>query len=95
MYRHLARASCVGLGKGLGVRPVPLILGNSVRALHNKKDVRSTLNYVIALGVLTVGLSYAAVPLYRIFCQVSTPYSRMLSKARHLIGGKRTTFRYD
>ncbi|KAI5644199.1 cytochrome c oxidase assembly protein ctaG/Cox11 domain-containing protein [Phthorimaea operculella] len=27
------------------------------------------MNYMIALGVMTVGLSYAAVPLYRIFCQ--------------------------
>lgn len=42
------------------------------RSLHDqKKNVRSTLNYMVALGVMTVGLSYAAVPLYRIFCQVS------------------------
>uniref|UniRef100_U5EF77 Cytochrome c oxidase assembly protein COX11, mitochondrial n=1 Tax=Corethrella appendiculata TaxID=1370023 RepID=U5EF77_9DIPT len=31
--------------------------------------IKSTLNYVIAAGVLAVGLSYAAVPLYRMFCQ--------------------------
>lgn len=30
---------------------------------------RSTLYYLAAAGVLTVGLSYAAVPLYRMFCQ--------------------------
>ncbi|XP_071513784.1 cytochrome c oxidase assembly protein ctaG [Panulirus ornatus] len=30
---------------------------------------RSTLYYVAAVGVLALGLSYAAVPLYRIFCQ--------------------------
>nr|CAG4652268.1 EOG090X0GO2 [Triops cancriformis] len=30
---------------------------------------KSTFYYVIALGVLTVGFTYAAVPLYRIFCQ--------------------------
>ncbi|XP_015587544.1 cytochrome c oxidase assembly protein COX11, mitochondrial [Cephus cinctus] len=36
--------------------------------LH-KKRLWSTVNYVVAAGVLTVGLSYAAVPLYRIFCQ--------------------------
>lgn len=41
----------------------------------NQKDnprhqkVKSTLYYVSAAGVLTVGLSYAAVPLYRMFCQ--------------------------
>lgn len=29
---------------------------------------RSTLYYVAGIGVLTVGLSYAAVPLYRMFC---------------------------
>ncbi|XP_041987872.1 cytochrome c oxidase assembly protein COX11, mitochondrial [Aricia agestis] len=40
-----------------------------VRSAHEQKKIGSTLNYVVALGVLTVGLSYAAVPLYRIFCQ--------------------------
>lgn len=34
---------------------------------HNKK-LKSTLYYAAGLGVLTVGLSYAAVPLYRMFC---------------------------
>lgn len=41
-----------------------------VRAAHEQKKIRSTMNYMIAIGVMTVGLSYAAVPLYRIFCQV-------------------------
>lgn len=36
-----------------------------------KKNIRSTVYYLSALGVLTVGLSYAAVPLYKMFCQVS------------------------
>lgn len=31
---------------------------------------KSTLYYLSAIGVFAVGLSYAAVPLYRIFCQV-------------------------
>ncbi|KAF5280576.1 hypothetical protein FQR65_LT00327 [Abscondita terminalis] len=31
--------------------------------------IKSTLYYITAAGVLVVGLSYAAVPLYRIFCQ--------------------------
>jgi hypothetical protein len=31
---------------------------------------RSTVYYVVALGVLVGGMSYAAVPLYRLFCQV-------------------------
>lgn len=31
--------------------------------------IKSTLYYVTAAGVLAVGLSYAAVPLYRMFCQ--------------------------
>ncbi|XP_012286104.1 cytochrome c oxidase assembly protein COX11, mitochondrial [Orussus abietinus] len=34
-----------------------------------KRRIRTTLNYTIAIGVATVGLSYAAVPLYRMFCQ--------------------------
>ncbi|XP_047534765.1 cytochrome c oxidase assembly protein COX11, mitochondrial [Vanessa atalanta] len=40
-----------------------------LRGTHEQKKIGSTLNYMIALGVMTVGLSYAAVPLYRIFCQ--------------------------
>jgi len=49
------------------------------KRLHNtssknaqKKRIRSTVYYLSSLGVLTVGLSYAAVPLYKMFCQVST-----------------------
>lgn len=39
-------------------------------ALADKqKKLRSTVYYVVATAVLTVGLSYAAVPLYRMFCQ--------------------------
>lgn len=50
--------------------PIPLQQNVLFRGLHDqKKNIRSTLNYVVAVGVLTVGLSYAAVPLYRIFCQ--------------------------
>lgn len=37
-----------------------------------KKNIRSTVYYLSSLGVLTVGLSYAAVPLYKMFCQVCT-----------------------
>lgn len=36
---------------------------------------RSTLYYATAAGVLFVGLTYAAVPLYRMFCQVSNVYN--------------------
>lgn len=37
-------------------------------ALH-KQRARSITLYVSGIGVLVVGLSYAAVPLYRVFCQ--------------------------
>lgn len=37
---------------------------------EKRKKIKSTLNYVTAVGVLALGLTYAAVPLYRIFCQV-------------------------
>lgn len=45
--------------------------GNSQQNLSagRKLKLRSTLYYVTAAGVLAVGLSYAAVPLYRMFCQ--------------------------
>lgn len=36
---------------------------------QQRHRLRSTLYYVTAMGVLVGGLSYAAVPLYRIFCQ--------------------------
>lgn len=46
-----------------------------VRCVHtggrNPRRITSTLYYLAAVGVLVVGGSYAAVPLYRIFCQVS------------------------
>lgn len=37
---------------------------------YNPKDKRSTMYYLAAAGVFACGMSYAAVPLYRIFCQV-------------------------
>lgn len=39
------------------------------------KSTQSILYYSMSLVVLCVGLSYAAVPLYRIFCQVNFFYS--------------------
>jgi hypothetical protein len=44
-------------------------IGESAWAERQKK-LRSTVYYVVAAAVLTAGLSYAAVPLYRMFCQV-------------------------
>jgi len=35
----------------------------------NKKRIRSSLYYITAAGIFTAGMSYAAVPLYRMFCQ--------------------------
>lgn len=32
---------------------------------------RTTLKYIVAIAIFVVGLSYAAVPLYRVFCQAS------------------------
>jgi hypothetical protein len=37
---------------------------------ERQKKLRSTVHYVVAAAILTVGMSYAAVPLYRMFCQV-------------------------
>lgn len=51
----------------------PNKLLTQARHLHqspkDKIKLRSTLYYITAAGVLAVGLSYAAVPLYRLFCQ--------------------------
>lgn len=35
----------------------------------SRKRMRSTVYYMTAAGIVTVGMSYAAVPLYRMFCQ--------------------------
>lgn len=35
-----------------------------------EKKLRSTAFYWTGLGILVVGMSYSAVPLYRMFCQV-------------------------
>ncbi|XP_035893215.1 cytochrome c oxidase assembly protein COX11, mitochondrial [Anopheles stephensi] len=48
--------------------PVRWLNGKGVDSERNFR-IRSTVYYVAAAGVLTVGLSYAAVPLYRMFCQ--------------------------
>ena len=51
-----------------------------------REGTKSTLYYIAALGVATLGLSYAAVPLYRIFCQVrSFVILRSLANLRMLI----------
>lgn len=82
MFRVLGCVKCVELltrnncksylfNSNLATRP----LETNVRFFSRqsgspKSKLKSTVYYVAALGVLTVGLSYAAVPLYRIFCQV-------------------------
>ncbi len=38
---------------------------------HWRKSNKQTLTYIIAVAIAVVGLSYAAVPLYRIYCQVN------------------------
>lgn len=43
---------------------------SSPRDVPGSQRNKSTVYYVIALGVLVGGFSYAAVPLYRLFCQV-------------------------
>lgn len=43
-------------------------IGNEAPKNSQNFNIRSTLYYAAGLTVLTVGLSYAAVPLYRMFC---------------------------
>ncbi|XP_058835373.1 cytochrome c oxidase assembly protein COX11, mitochondrial [Topomyia yanbarensis] len=45
-------------------------IGNQNRSeAIRRHKIRTTIYYVAAAGVMTVGMSYAAVPLYRMFCQ--------------------------
>ena len=43
----------------------------STKSSRWKSANRNTVTYTIALAVAVCGLSYAAVPLYRLFCQAS------------------------
>lgn len=43
---------------------------NGTDEAARRLKLRSTLYYVTAAGVMFVGMTYAAVPLYRMFCQV-------------------------
>jgi len=47
----------------------PFYFQQTTNGGKSNKGTNSTLYYMAAVGVLAVGLSYAAVPLYRIFCQ--------------------------
>lgn len=44
---------------------------------------RSIAYYSISAVVICVGLTYAAVPLYRLFCQVSLDKSKLRNERRH------------
>jgi cytochrome c oxidase assembly protein subunit 11 len=52
----------------------PLVILSQIRNIGNQapnnsqRNLKSIAYYAAGLGVLTVGLSYAAVPLYRMFC---------------------------
>lgn len=43
-------------------------IGNEAPKNSQNFKSKSTLYYVAGIGVLTIGMSYAAVPLYRMFC---------------------------
>lgn len=45
----------------------------------------TTVNYLTATGALAIGLAYAAVPLYRIFCQVKKTKTTVFSNSFHFI----------
>ncbi|XP_055372015.1 cytochrome c oxidase assembly protein COX11, mitochondrial-like [Condylostylus longicornis] len=54
-----------------------------------KRNIKSTLYYVSAAGVLVAGFSYAAVPLYRMFCQAysyggTTSKGHDVAKVEHM-----------
>ena len=56
----VAASICCNVIVVVGVRRPPLT---------SEARSRSTLYYLLSLAVATVGASYAAVPLYRAFCQ--------------------------
>lgn len=74
-YRQLSRKCCrtfnVTPQKSFATQIPPPPRANAAAEAAQKRNLKSTLYYVTAGGVLIVGLSYAAVPLYRMFCQVT------------------------
>lgn len=54
-----------------GIHHSQKTFNNGLGSKPMSQGTKSTLYYIAAVGVLALGLSYAAVPLYRIFCQVS------------------------
>lgn len=54
-----------------GIHQSQKVFNNGFSSKPMSQGTKSTLYYIAAVGVLALGLSYAAVPLYRIFCQVS------------------------
>lgn len=63
--RRLQSSNDIGRQGGAGL--------SGRQAAARKLHTRSTLYYVTAAGVLFAGATYAAVPLYRMFCQVRQP----------------------
>lgn len=53
---------------------------------HQSRSNRSTLIYTTAVAIVVLGLSYAAVPLYRMFCQVSSIQVAHTTKVIHHTG---------
>uniref|UniRef100_A0A182J665 Cytochrome c oxidase assembly protein COX11, mitochondrial n=1 Tax=Anopheles atroparvus TaxID=41427 RepID=A0A182J665_ANOAO len=75
MMANTLRATCalpissmLGRARFRPSMPVRCFNGKGVDSSRNFR-IKTTVYYVAAAGVLTVGLSYAAVPLYRMFCQ--------------------------
>lgn len=70
LCRHLLSRDVIGSRQLLRDVTARQLSGGVGSGGGYNKRLRSTLYYVTAMGVLVGGLSYAAVPLYRIFCQV-------------------------
>ncbi|KAF7386724.1 hypothetical protein HZH66_011176 [Vespula vulgaris] len=64
---------CRRLTSSYGIRKISTNVSKNLMKEHynpeQKRKFRSTALYMTGLGILVAGLSYAAVPLYRIFCQ--------------------------
>jgi hypothetical protein len=52
-------------------RRVPAVVSRGMAQSQSRGTNTDTMYYVAAVGVIAVGVSYAAVPLYRLFCQVT------------------------
>lgn len=70
-HRHSYMLRCEGIGLPTACYLSTYQQNNQRRSSRQKSANKNTAMYAVAIAIAVTGLSYAAVPLYRIFCRAS------------------------